>query len=500
MYSNKKPIFLVILDGFGYSPKSKHNAIAQAAKPHFDNLLQRYSYTFLKASGTAVGLLNKQPGNSEVGHLTIGSGRIITQDITRITRAIENKSFFKNETLHNTLQAAAQNNKVVHLLGLLSDGGVHSYQPHISALLEATHHYTLKNIWIHAFLDGRDVPPKSAAYYLHMLDQQMKPFSNAQLATISGRFYAMDRDHNWERTAACYNVLTQNQHESFSSWHEILKYYYTQNITDEFIPPTQLISEGTIKNNDTIIFFNFRPDRMRQLVSAFYQKNFDHFTTVSFSGKITTMTRYAEYLNTEILFKRIHISNTLKQVLNTHNRSMFTIAETEKYAHVTYFFDGMQEKEWKNETRILIPSLPVKTYITHPEMSAPQITQTIIDSLNTQVYDFYLINYANADMVAHSGNFAAAIKAIECLDKQLATLYRIIKKINGILLITADHGKAEEMVENDQPKTAHTRNPVYFIAVDTIKQDTIAHFNNLADIAPFILSLMQLPIPQEMKK
>jgi len=502
----KKPIMLIILDGFGYSSTIKYNAIAQAHTPHMDKWLATYPHTLLRASGTAVGLLPGTIGNSEVGHLTIGSGRIIQQPATRLHNAIADKSFFTNKVLTDALAKIHAKQGTLHIMGLLSDAGVHSQEEDLFAFLEAACQHNIAKIVVHPFVDGRDVPPRSAATYLQRLDTKLKELGHGVIGSIHGRFYAMDRDHNWDRTVQSYRALTQpiDEPKEFTTWQEVLDYYYAQNITDEFIPPTQLKPRHIIHDNDGIIFFNFREDRARQLTASFVQKDFDHFSTIPLElSCFVTPISYADNLHTSVLLSPIAIHHTLKDVLVAHHKTIFSIAETEKYAHITYFFNGHKEKKLPGETRILIPSIRAKNYVQYPCMSAVEITQTVLESLATDPADFYLINYANADMVGHSGNLAATIKAIECLDQELKKLYdNIITQLDGTMFITADHGNAEDMYDekHKQPRTAHTTNPVPFIMITSNIKKGEKHLplTQLADIAPFILRYMHLPIPPEM--
>jgi len=501
------PSVLVILDGFGYSKNKSANAIAQAKTPYLDYFLSSYPHTLLQASGNAVGLQEGAIGNSEVGHLTIGTGRIIEQDATVIDRSIKNGEFFSHPILKKHLEKLALTKGRLHVIGLLSDGGVHSQQSHLYAYLKAAQNAGIEKTYVHAILDGRDVAPQSARHYLHNLQEHMHDTKYGILGSLQGRFYAMDRDNNWERTAASYHGLTEKQEKHFDSWQKAVDFYYADSIFDEFIPPTQLINDSLIANGDAVIFINYRSDRARQLAQAFVMPNFDIFEhkKVALSFFMTPVAYDDDRLKTTVLFEKRPVKNTLMDVLAAHHKSMFAIAETEKYAHVTYFFNAGNEKAHTNETRILIPSITAKNYISLPKMSADTITQTVIHSLEHDPKDFYLINYANADMVGHSGNLAATIKAVECLDKQLGVLYeQVVKKMNGTLYITADHGNAEEMFdeETQQNKTSHTNNPVIFCMV----QQDLEHaplpckMQGLSAIAPCILNNMQLPIPQEMQK
>lgn len=506
MPTSIKPTVLVILDGFGYAKATKHNAIAQANMPHFKQWLQEYPHTLLQASGTAVGLPEGYIGNSEVGHLTIGAGRTVKQDLVRINEAIASGAFFTNPTVVNNFTTLAQNGHTLHLMGLLSDAGVHSHIDHLVTLLEIAKSYNIATTYLHLFLDGRDVPPRSAKQYLSSIQTTCNRLNYGRIGSICGRFYAMDRDGNWQRTQQCYDTITQQQPHTLLDWQQALDYYYKQDITDEFIPPTQLEPDSIVRNGDGVFFFNFRPDRARQLTQAFTDPLFNHFTTKKY--KLTffiTMTDYdhAKY-HTQSMFKKIKLYKTLKDALNAAGKSIFSIAETEKYAHVTYFFNGMREKKLPLETRVLIPSLPTKNYVNHPKMSAAEITKTVLHSLKTDPKNFYLINYANADMVGHSGDITATIKAVEFLDTQLQQLYeQIVVTMNGTLYITADHGKAEDMYDEKahQPQTAHTKNPVYFVMINKeLKNNSEQlHLNQLNDIAPFILQHLAVPVPQEMQ-
>lgn len=489
--ADKKPHVLVVLDGFGINKKTQYNAIAQANTPTLD-FLTTYPHTQLKASGTAVGLLPNMIGNSEVGHITIGAGRIIQQPVVRISKAIDDKSFFNNDVLLKNFAQLKNNNGVLHVMGLLSDAGVHSHTHHLQAFITAAIDNGITNIVIHPFLDGRDVPPQSAQHYLQELEIFLQKSSHGTIGSIHGRFYAMDRDNNNERTQKSIDVFTHSSNKT-ATWHKILDNSYAKNVTDEFIEPTQLHPNSHINNGDGVIFFNFRPDRARQLTQKL-------LATVDLSFLITPVD-YGNSIKTTYLFEPPIINNTLKEVLQNHNKIMFTAAETEKYAHVTYFFDGGKEQALKNETRKLIPSVAAKNYIDNPCMSAPDITKAVLESLEKDPKDFYLVNYANADMVGHSGNLAATIKAVECLDKQLKKLYSaVVEQMQGTLYITADHGNAEDMFDElaQQPRTSHTTNPVPFIVVNHAK--TTLTVQELADIAPYILHTMNVAVPQEMQR
>lgn len=501
--NQKHPTALVILDGWGFSEQQDYNAIAQANPTMFNFLWDHYPHALLRASGKAVGLPDNIAGNSEVGHLTIGAGKVIPQPITLINNAIKNNEFEKNENLKTILETCRAKNGRLHLLGLLSDGMVHSNIEHLFALIHAANTYGIPHIFVHAFLDGRDVAPRSAEHYLTQLKNILKNNPNAQLGSISGRFYAMDRNENWDRTAQSYTMLTTGQAHS-STWNALLQENYAQGISDEFIPPSLLKDDARICDNDTLIFFNIRPDRMRQLVSLFLQKSLpakknnssQPLLKVPQHLTISSMVSYHKDFTNLSIFEKPPVQNTLLDALELHKKTIFTIAETEKYAHVTYFFNGGKETQRANETRVLIPSPDVTTYDETPCMSAPGITQAVIQSLHTQPCDFYLINYANADMLGHTGNFEKTKEAILCLDEQLKMLYKtVVEEYSGTLYITSDHGNAEQMWDekNKCIKTSHTNNIVPFIMIHKDlyhKKNQTSHaltIKELAEIAPFIL-------------
>lgn len=492
MIKKEKPTVLIILDGFGFTKDKENNPIYSAKKPNIDLFLKHFPNTILQAAGTYVGLPEGYVGNSQVGHITIGTGKIIKQPVTFINESIENTSFFKNKILNEKLDQLQNTNGTLHIMGLLSDKGVHSNISHLFAFIKAAVQNKIKNIYIHPFLDGRDVKQKSAPTYLNQLDSYISKFPdrNIRIGSIMGRFYAMDRDNNWSRIQKSYDVLTQPQDIlEFTNWKDALNFYYSKNITDEYIPPTQLIKASVIKNNDGIILFNFRPERSVQITECFVNKNFNNFKTKKISLEFfITPVQYDSKIKTEALFDTEHTSDSLIDILSNKGFKIACIAETEKYAHVTYFIKGGSKIKLPNETDILIPSIKAKNYIEYPCMSAPEITKTVIDSLQKDPKDFYLINYANADMVGHSGNFDATVKAIECLDKKLGELYQeVVIKRNGTLYITADHGNAEDKKDSS---TMHTTNPVPFIMVrqDLKDKNIKLTLNSLADIKDFILN------------
>lgn len=497
----KKPTALVILDGFGYRKEKDGNAIALAKTPHLNQWFSQYPHTLLQASGAAVGLPEGYVGNSEVGHSTIGAGRIIEQTVSRINAAIDDGSFFTNPTLLECLESVRTGSSRLHIMGLLSDAGVHCLTKHIFAYLQAAQVHGIKEIYIHPFLDGRDAPPKSAKTYLAKLDTAIQQIGAGTIGSLHGRFYAMDRNRNWDRTEISYHCLSHETKPLYSNWQAYIDEHYAERITDEFMPPMLLNKDAIITSGDAIICANFRPDRSRQLTAAFALPEFNHFPVAVKPLWIFTPVSYASNLPTKTLLpNHTTIANTFTDVLHAHHKRFFAIAETEKYAHVTYFFKGGREKPYDTEKQELIPSRIVRDYVNHPEMSAHEITNHVIESLRQDPFDFYLINYANPDMVGHSGNLDATIKAIEIIDHELERLYQeLVIKIGGTLYITGDHGNAELKIDPiaKQPHTAHTTNPVPFMVIAQ-NNPSLPPLHTLADIAPYILRQMDLPVPQEM--
>lgn len=501
----KKPTVLVILDGFGYRTSKNDNAIAHAQTPNITAWMQQYPRAILQASGPAVGLPQGYMGNSEVGHLTIGAGRIVPQVLTRINTAISDGSFFTQPLLVEKLSLLAELKKPLHLIGLLSDAGVHGHIEHLFAFLRAAKERGITQVVVHPILDGRDTAPQSAAQYLEQLEHFLHELGIGIIGSIQGRYYAMDRDKNYDRTAMSYEMLTQKSSPQEQGWHQALAQAYARGQSDEFVIPTALSSHACIQPGDGIIFFNIRPDRARQLTAAFTQPNFAGFYRNQLPLPFfITATNYDLNILTDALYPQPFLCSTLKEAITRHDKTIFTIAETEKYAHVTYFFDGGRETIYPNEVRIIIPSIPSKNYIQTPCMSAPLITETVLKSLKKSPKDFYVINYANADMVGHSGNMPATIKAVECIDSELKKLYdMVVHHMNGTMYITADHGKAEEMFDphTAQPRTAHTDNPVPFMMLSQGSTSTTSlPLKELSDIAPFILQQMHIPVPEEMVK
>ena len=501
----KTPIVLVILDGFGHSDDPEHNAIAKAKTPNWDTLNKKYPNTLINASESHVGLPSGQMGNSEVGHINIGAGRVIHQDIERINLSIKNKSFFLEPVLNKNFQSLKKNNKVLHIFGLLSDGGVHSHIRHFEAILLLAKQNNLKKVYIHAFLDGRDTPPKSAEKYTSSIEKSCKKYKTGELATLCGRFFAMDRDNRWERTEKAFNLLVhaKSQYKAKTSLHAI-KDAYNRNETDEFISTTLISTNNRfegIQNDDTIVFMNFRSDRARQITDAILNDTFDQFNRGPFPKNLSyfTLTDYdKKQKKAQAIFKPILINNSLGQFISNQGKTQLRIAETEKYPHVTFFFNGGEENIYLGEDRILVPSPKVETYDLKPEMSAYEVTDKLCEAIISQKYDVIICNYANGDMVGHTGNIDAAIKAIESLDNCIGKVSDAIKKNNGHMLITADHGNVELMMDekNNQLHTQHTTNLVPFLYMG--KQCSINKTGSLSDIAPTILYIMGEVPPKEM--
>ena len=500
----KKPVVLLILDGFGHNEDSRNNAIAMAKTPHWDKLKANNAHGLINASESHVGLPIGQMGNSEVGHLSIGSGRIIHQDIERINKSIEDESFFKNKILNDNLKHLKSVDGSLHLFGLVSDGGVHSHIKHFDALLKLAQAEKVNKVYIHAFLDGRDTPPRSAEKYIKYLQASCNKHQIGQIISICGRFYAMDRDNRWERTEAAFNLLVENQglYRADNAL-EALKNGYDRGENDEFISPTTINSKEMVKidDQDTIIFLNFRSDRARQLTNSILEKDFKGFKRGLRPKNVSyfTLTNHdATQAKAIPIFFPIKIKNSLGEVISSQGKTQLRIAETEKYPHVTFFFNGGEETVYDGEDRILIPSPKVETYDLKPEMSAYELTEKLDESIKSEKYDLIICNYANGDMVGHTGIISAAIKAIETLDQCIGKISKTVATKNGHLLITADQGNAEMMLDekNKQPHTQHTTNLVPFLYMGN--KGSIRTGGNLSDIAPTILTLMNEKIPEEM--
>lgn len=502
---SKKPVMLMILDGFGIAEKSEGNAVALAKKPNFDRLVKEYPNTQLQASGMAVGLPEGQMGNSEVGHLNIGAGRIVYQELTRITKSIEDGDFFENEALMKAMKNAKENNASLHLMGLLSDGGVHSHIDHLKGLLEFAKKEGLQKVYVHAFMDGRDVPPSSGKEFIIKAEEMMKEVGVGQIATVSGRYYAMDRDNRWERVQLAYNAIVLGEGEKASSAVEAIENSYHDEKTDEFVLPCVIEEDGhptaTIKNGDSVVFFNFRPDRARELTRAINDKEFAGFKRETLNLTFVTMTQYDKTLEgVNIAFKPQTLVNTLGEYVSSKGLEQLRIAETEKYAHVTFFFNGGVEKENPGEERKVIPSPKVATYDLKPEMSAYEVTDELLNRLDQDKYDMIILNFANPDMVGHTGVVQAAVKAIEAVDECLGKIVDKVLEKDGTVFITADHGNAETEIDfsTGNPFTAHTTNPVPFVWVSNNINGRTLKSGKLADIAPTMLNVMNLEVPKEM--
>ena len=500
------PIALIIMDGWGIgNPDDPNNAIAVGKTPNLDGLTAKYPHAQLQASGEYVGLPDGQMGNSEVGHTNIGAGRIIYQELTRITKAIKEGSFFENEALLAAINDAKKNGGALHLMGLVSPGGVHSHSNHLYGLLELAKRQGLNEVYVHAFLDGRDVPPASAAEYLEELEKKIKEIGIGKIAVISGRYYAMDRDKRWERVVKAYDAIAKGEGKAAKSAAEAIQASYAdksekpEGVTDEFVVPVVIDGYKGMKSGDGVIFFNFRPDRARELTHAFTDETFDGFQRVEgLKLSFTTMTQYEKGLNVRIAYPPQSIENTLGEVVSKAGLKQLRIAETEKYAHVTFFFNGGVEKEYEGEDRILVPSPKVATYDLQPEMSAIEVTDKVVDAIKSGKYDFIILNYANGDMVGHTGVLSAAIQAVETVDTCVGRFVEALQSVGGELIIIADHGNADVMVDpsTKEPFTAHTTNPVPVICVsDRVKS---IKEGALCDVAPTLLTLAGLEIPKEM--
>jgi 2,3-bisphosphoglycerate-independent phosphoglycerate mutase len=505
-----KTLLLIILDGWGVRKARQGNAVALARTPNYESFLQSYPHGQLGAAGEAVGLPAGQMGNSEVGHLNLGAGRIVYQEFTRISQAVKDGSFFKNPVLIEAYQRAKRSDGAVHLFGLVSDGGVHSHLDHIYALLKLALNQGVEQVFVHAFLDGRDTPPTSACRYLEELQRKMDELGVGSIATVSGRYYAMDRDRRWERTKRAYVALVYGEGEKAKTPVEAVENAYKRGETDEFVKPTVVNASaapqssrdlGLVKEGDTVIFFNFRPDRVRQLTRSFIEPNFREFDRGPAPPNVflVTLTQYDEELDVPVAFPPVSLKNILADVLSQHGLKQLRIAETEKYAHVTYFFNGGEEVSREGEDRVLIPSPKVATYDLKPEMSAYEVTERVIKEIRREFYHFIVLNYANPDMVGHTGYLEAAVKAIEAVDDCVGKVTKTLLAKGGEVLITGDHGNAEEMSDEEgKPHTAHTTNPVPFIYLGS-RSVKLREGGILADVAPTVLALLGLPKPEEMK-
>ena len=494
---NKSPTTLIIMDGFGIAPPAGDNAVTLAKTPVLDKLLEEYAHTTLSASGLDVGLPAGQMGNSEVGHTNIGGGRVVFQDLPRISRAIEDGSFFKNDAYNAAMDSCLKNGSSLHLYGLLSDGGVHSHIEHLFALLQMAKDKGLERVYIHCFLDGRDVSPTSGKGFVQELQDKCAALGVGKIATVMGRYYAMDRDKRWERVQMAYDAMVYGEGHHNSDPVAAVAESYANNITDEFVEPVVVDGDGTINDNDSIIFFNFRPDRAREITRAIVDPDFDGFRREFFPTTYVCNTEYdASMPNVLVAWPRIAVKNGLGEYLSRMGMTQLRIAETEKYAHVTFFFNGGVETQYPGEDRVLVASPKVATYDLQPEMSAFEVCDKCVERIESGAYDVIILNFANCDMVGHTGVLEAAVKAVETVDTCVGRVVDATLKMGGIAMVTADHGNAEDMKQPDgSPMTAHTTNLVPFILCGA---GTELRTGRLADIAPTILDVMGLACPEEM--
>ena len=495
----KKPLILIIMDGFGFGGH-KGNAIEAAKTPNLDRLFANNPLTRIGASGMDVGLPDGQMGNSEVGHTNIGAGRVVYQELTRITKAVDDGSFFENEALLKAMRNVKEKGTALHILGLLSDGGVHSHNSHLYAILEMAKRQGVQKVYVHALLDGRDVPPSSGKEYVRACVEKMEEMGIGKIATVMGRYYAMDRDNRWERVEKAYAAMVYGKGNRCVCPVQAVQDSYDANVTDEFVVPTVCAENAQISADDSIIFFNFRPDRAREITRCFVDESFDGFSREKgfFPLHYVCMTQYdATMPNVDVAFRPQSLKNTFGEYISDKGLTQLRIAETEKYAHVTFFFNGGVEKTYPGEDRVLVASPKVATYDLQPEMSAYEVTDQCIRRIESGQYDVIILNFANCDMVGHTGVFEAAVKAVEAVDTCVGRVTDAIAKMGGVSLITADHGNADKMVAEDgEPFTAHTTNPVPFCVVGYPCR--LRTGGRRADIAPTMLKVMGLPQPEEM--
>ena len=500
----KKLAMLMILDGFGINENTDGNAVKLANTPNIDKLMKKYPTTEMYTSGLKVGLPEGQMGNSEVGHTNIGAGRIVYQELTKITKSIEDGDFFAIPEFIEAIENCKKHNSKLHILGLVSDGGVHSHIRHLYGLLEMAKRRDFENVYVHCFLDGRDTPPASGESYIMQLEEKMKEKGVGKIASISGRYYAMDRDKRWDRVKKCYDALVNGEGNKATSATIAIEDSYQKEVFDEFVEPTVICNGdtpiATIQDNDSVIFFNFRPDRARQITRAIVDPDFDGFETKKLKTYFVCFTSYDETMpNVKIAFKKEPIVNTFGEVISKNGLTQLRIAETEKYAHVTFFFNGGEEKQYPGEDRILVPSPKVATYDLQPEMSAREVTENVVKAINSEKYNAIILNYANPDMVGHTGSLPAAIKAVETIDECVGKVVEAVLAHDGTLIITADHGNCEQMIDykTGEPHTAHTTNPVPLILVSNNENYKVKS-GKLADLAPTLLEILGIEKPAEM--
>ena len=502
MTSTPKPLVLIILDGFGHSEVPEHNAIFAANTPVYDRLRATLPHGLISGSGMDVGLPDGQMGNSEVGHMNLGAGRVVYQDFTRVTKAIRDGEFFENPVLTAAVDKAASAGKAVHILGLLSDGGVHSHQDHLVAMAELAAQRGAEKIYLHAFLDGRDTPPRSAQSSIDLLDGTFAKLGKGRIATLIGRYFAMDRDNRWDRVSAAYNLIVDSAAEYTADTAQAgLEAAYARDESDEFVKATRIGEAVKVEDGDAVIFMNFRADRARELSRAFVEADFNEFPRARLPklAAYIGLTQYSAKIPAPAAFAPSSLNNVLGEYLAKNGKTQLRIAETEKYAHVTFFFSGGREEPFEGEERILIPSPKVATYDLQPEMNAPEVTDRIVEAIEQQRYDVIVVNYANGDMVGHTGVFEAAVKAVEALDTCVGRIVEALDKVDGEALITADHGNVEQMEDEctGQAHTAHTTEPVPFIYVGK-RNVKVRDGGVLADVAPTMLKLLGLEKPVEM--
>lgn len=500
----KKLVMLAILDGWGINDREDGNAVKLAHTPNLDSIMKQYPTTVMHTSGLNVGLPDGQMGTSEVGHMNIGAGRIVYQDLAKITKSIQDGDFFDNGAFQKAINNCKKNNSNLHLMGLTSDGGVHTHINHLFALLELCKKEGVKNVYVHCFTDGRDTPPTSGESYILELEDKIKELGIGKIASVSGRYYAMDRDTNYDRVKLAYDALTKGEGFKARTAVDAIEESYQREEFDEFIKPTVIVEDdkpvALIKSNDSVIFFNFRRDRAREITRAFVDDTFEGFEREKLNLTYVCMTEYDETIpNVEVAYKTFKITNTFGEYISKLGYRQLRIAETEKYAHVTFFFNGGNEVEYENEDRILVASPKVATYDLKPEMSAYEVTDKLVDVIKKSAYDVIILNLANCDMVGHTGMLNAAMKAVETVDECIGRIVEEVKRVNGTILITADHGNAEQMIdyETGDPHTAHTTNLVPLVAVG-LPEGTKLKEGRLADIAPTMLEIMHEEQPEEM--
>ena len=506
MSETPRPVVLIILDGWGYREETDYNAIAAARTPVWDRLWKECPHNLLHTSGSAVGLPSGQMGNSEVGHLNLGSGRVVYQEFTRVSRSIRTGSFFNNATLTGAVDTAIENGRAVHIFGLLSPGGVHSHEAHIHAMARLAVERGAKEVYVHAFLDGRDMPPKSALPSLLAMDEIFDELGAGRIASLVGRYYAMDRDNRWERIELAYDLMVHGEAEfEAQDAEQGLAMAYERGETDEFVKPTRIVPAGgepvRIRDGDVVISMNYRSDRVRQIVRAFIEEDFEEFDRgrVPRLGDFVTLTEYHKGWDVHVAFPSEKLKNVFGEYIANLGLRQLRLAETEKYAHVTFFFNGGRDEPFEGEERILVPSPDVPTYDLKPEMSAPEVTDKLVDAIESGRYDAIIVNYANGDMVGHTGKFDAAVQAVETLDECLGRVTRALHKVGGAMIITADHGNCEKMLDEEtgQPYTAHTTDPVPIVYVGE-RPARVIDGGALCDVAPTLLKIMGLPQPMEM--